>query len=109
MQRITRFTFEVLGDIANRPDRLRFREAVRTEIESDPYHPVPSRPLNPDDAPLPRGLTGRQDDAEPDALIVMQVAQGSPAYQAGLQPDDRICQINGQDISPELDLTWCWR
>ena len=105
MQRITRFSFEVLCDIANRPDRLRFRETVRAESESDPYHPVPPRPLNADDPLLPRGVTGRCDDAEPDALIVMQVATGSPADQAGLEPDDRICQINSQDISPQLDLT----
>jgi WD40 repeat protein len=60
---------------------------------------VPPRPLNADDPLLPRGLTGRCDDAEPDALIVMQVAKGSPACQAGLQPDDRICQINGLAFS----------
>ncbi|MEW4528575.1 M20/M25/M40 family metallo-hydrolase [Maioricimonas sp. JC845] len=40
--------------------------------------------------PLPFGLDWREDDAEPDTVIVRHVVPGSPAARFGLEPNDRI-------------------
>lgn len=51
--------------------------------------------------PLRLGVTWRVDDAEPGTVILTHVVAGSPADRAGLQPEDRIYQVAGRDLSGE--------
>jgi hypothetical protein len=54
--------------------------------------------------PVRVGLSWREDNAEPGAVIVTRVVPGSPAAQAGLKIRERIYQFNGEDFAstPEL-------
>jgi len=49
--------------------------------------------------PIRVGLSWRVDEAEPGVVLVTRVMPGSPAAAAGLQPRDRIYQIDGQDFA----------
>lgn len=54
--------------------------------------------------PVRLGITWREDEAEPDSVIVARVVPGSPAERAGLQVGDRIYRIDGQDVHGTADL-----
>jgi hypothetical protein len=46
--------------------------------------------------PVRLGISWRLDDAEPAALVLTRVVGGSPADVAGLRPNDRILELDGQ-------------
>lgn len=50
------------------------------------------------------GITWRTDEAEPGALILTRVSPGTPAGEAGLAANDRLYQVNGQDILDQNDF-----
>lgn len=52
-------------------------------------------------APVRLGISWRVDEAEPGAVILTRVIAGSVADEAGLQPNDRIYQINGRDFDDQ--------
>ncbi|MGD9647402.1 MAG: M20/M25/M40 family metallo-hydrolase [Pirellulales bacterium] len=49
-----------------------------------------------DGAPVRVGLTWRGDDATPGAVILSRVIAGTAAAEAGLHPNDRVYEVNGQ-------------
>ncbi len=50
-------------------------------------------------SPVRIGLTWREDEAEPESVIISRVVPGSPAYRAGLHAGERIYQVNGTTIT----------
>ena len=54
--------------------------------------------------PVRLGISWRTDDAEPRAIIVARVVPGSPAAQAGIQPNDRLYQVSGQPFTGEAEF-----
>lgn len=54
-----------------------------------------------DGEPMRLGITWRLDDAEPGTIVLTRVVPGSPAARAGLQPGDRVYQLNGQDFGDD--------
>jgi hypothetical protein len=48
--------------------------------------------------PTRLGVSWRTDETEPGAVIINRVTPGSAAALAGLQPNDRIYRVNGQDF-----------
>ena len=54
----------------------------------------------------PQAFLGVQlDDRYPNAAVVLEVYEGSPADQAGLRRGDTITQLNGQPVRSSSDLT----
>ena len=53
--------------------------------------------------PIRLGITWRDDEAEPDSVIVARVVPGSPADRAGLRVGERIYQINGASVAGSAD------
>ncbi len=102
MQRIVRLLLGVVYDLADRDQPPRFRQAVHGETEEN--RPVPAPPDQGNGRPLRVGITWRLDDAEPGAVVLTHVVPGSPAARAGLQPEDRIYQVNGRDFSDDAEL-----
>ena len=49
--------------------------------------------------PLRLGVKWSFDDAEPNAVLLTYVADGSPAAAAGLERGDRLYQVNGRDVT----------
>lgn len=49
--------------------------------------------------PLRIGISWRTDDAEPRAVALARVVPGSPAEAAGLEVNDRVYRVNGQDFA----------
>ncbi len=45
------------------------------------------------------GISWRVDDAEPQSVVLTRVIPGSAAHRAGLQPADRIYEVDGQPIA----------
>lgn len=54
--------------------------------------------------PLRFGISWRTDDGEPGTVILNRVAQGSPAYQAGLRVGDRLYAVGGRPFASEKEL-----
>ena len=103
MRRVVRLVFGVLCDVADRDGRPRLREASRSKREGEMPEVIPLPPES--SRPLRVGITWRLDDAEPGTVVLIRVAAGSPAAQAGLQPDDRIYQVNGRDFADDAELS----
>jgi hypothetical protein len=53
--------------------------------------------------PIRLGITWRDDEAEPDSVIVARVVPGSPADRAGLRVGERLYQVNGASIAGSAD------
>lgn len=51
--------------------------------------------------PVRLGITWREDDAEPESVLLTNVLPGSPAAQADLQPGDRVLRIGSQRFNSE--------
>ena len=49
-----------------------------------------------DGQPLRLGVTWREDESEPGSILITMVVPASAAWQAGLQPRDRVYAVNGQ-------------
>ena len=101
MREVDRLLFALVVELADRAAAPRFRAAARSETEDARRRlatPDPV-PVATPDQPLRLGLSWRPDDAEPDSILVSQVAPGSPAARAGLQVGDRIYQIGGRSFA----------
>jgi hypothetical protein len=73
--------------------------AVTAQIEREGEEQPLDIELRLSGAPVRLGVTWREDRAEPGTIIITSVAGGSPAQQVGVQPGDRIYQINSQDFA----------
>ncbi len=49
--------------------------------------------------PVRIGIAWREDDAEPNCVGISRVTNGTPAHEAGLRVNDRVYQVNGNDIA----------
>jgi len=54
--------------------------------------------------PVRVGIAWREDDAEPNSVILTRVVPGSPAARAGLRLKDRIYQVDGRDFASRTEL-----
>ncbi len=101
MMRVGRLAFAILYEMADGPLQPRFRPAAKAENEDshrrlEAAEPFTQRAADP---PMRLGIALRTDDAEPDTVLVSQVAAGSAAATAGLRAGDRIYRIGGRDFA----------
>ena len=92
-------------------DKDAFRSAVLhavSPVEVAVQHVGQEQPttisLELDGTPTRLGLTWREDAAEPGTVLVTRVALGSPAQRAGLQPTDRIYEVNSARFTDARDF-----
>jgi hypothetical protein len=55
-------------------------------------------------SPVRLGITWREDDAEPGAIIVTRVVDGTAASVAGMTANDRIYEVNGQSFADTAEF-----
>ena len=91
MSEVDRLLFALVYELANRPEPPRFppRPAARRKTPAAGSSAEPLAVLL-DGTPLRLGIAWHVNDAEPDTIVVNQVAPDSPAARAGLQIGDRI-------------------
>jgi len=104
MMRVARLAFAVLYEEAEVPLPPRFRAAAKAENEDAHRRLEAAEPIVPraGDSPLRLGIAWRTDDAEPNTVIVSQVAAGSAAAAAGLRVGDRIYRVGSHDFSDDI-------
>ena len=72
---------------------------VQVVVHRDTVAQPLTLPLTLDGRPQRLGIAWRANDAEPDAVTIVQVASDSAAAAAGLKRLDRVYQINGRTFS----------
>jgi hypothetical protein len=100
-----RYLLAAVIKAANEDGLPTFRRQVMRESES--MRRVMERPLErrsltrwPANEPPPRvGISWRADAAEPGAVFLTRVVEGTPADAAGLEVGDRIYELNGQPFA----------
>lgn len=123
--RITRVIFDTPADSAGvrAGDRLltfngevlesgeQLRQAVLvapTQIEvtvSRPGQAEPvTLPIQLAGKPVRVGIAWREDDAEPNSVLLTRVVPGAPAARAGLRVGDRLYQVDGRDVTSRSEL-----
>ncbi len=100
MERIVRMLFGVAYDLAERPDRARFRTACRREVASEPS------PSAPEIGAIPQrfGVAWDPQQAGKDGIKLTSVRPGSAADTAGIRPGDRVLELAGHAIHTGEDL-----
>jgi hypothetical protein len=103
MMRVARLAFAMVYEMAETPQPPRFRAAAKAENEQAHRRLEAAEAITPraGDRPMRLGIAWRTDDAEPDTVIVSQVAAGSAAATAGLQVGDRIYRVGGRDFADD--------
>ena len=103
MAQVGRLAFAILDEMADRPVPPRFRAAAKAENEDARRRLEAAEPMvrRPGDPPLRLGISWRSDDAEPDTVILSQVAANSAAAAAGLRVGDRIYRVGGRDFADD--------
>jgi hypothetical protein len=103
MMRVARLAFAILYEMADNPTAPRFRAAAKAEDEESHRRLEAAEQIfqQPGERPLRLGIAWRSDDAEPDTVIVSQVAAGSAAAAAGLRVGDRIYRVGGRDFADD--------
>lgn len=111
IERVVRLLLGVVCEVADRDQPPRFRaeaiseqQASQADARAAKPEATPELPPPDDGRPLRVGIRWRSDDAEPGAAILTQVVPDSPAARAGLQPEDRIYQVNGRDFADDAEL-----
>ncbi len=101
MQRVARYTFRAVYELAELEDRFPFRESSRRESEW-----VRSRRFaSPPELPDRLGAGWEKQPAAEGGMRVDRVRFEGPAHQGGLRAGDRILQLAGQAIESADDLT----
>ena len=72
------------------------RGTVSVEVERKGSEEPLELTVKPTGEPAKLGIAWRVDDAEPDAVLLVRVAPGSPADRAGLRIYDRIYEVGGR-------------
>ncbi|MHB1037943.1 MAG: M20/M25/M40 family metallo-hydrolase [Pirellulales bacterium] len=94
MQRVVRFLFAIVRDLADRPQTPSFRAAVRSEsVESRRRLEAPAAPL-----PGRLGVWWDEQDRGDRGALVTRVVAGSAAEKGGLRPGDRIVEFARRPI-----------
>jgi WD40 repeat protein len=108
MRRATQLLHGIVQDLADREENFRFVAESLEEAEHNPGRAAD--PIKPrlDDESLPLGFSYQRLPREPDALIVVKVAAGTPAALAGLESGDRIHRIDGEDAASRLGSAGPW-
>lgn len=101
MQRVARYTFRAVFELAEREDRFPFRESSRRESEWVRSRRFASAPELPDRL----GAGWEKQPAAEGGIRVDRVRFEGPAHQGGLRAGDRILQLAGQAIESADDLT----
>ena len=105
MRRVSQLLFHVTCQLAGEAGSPAFRIAATGESDKALRHDSAHNPFQlsvlQNDKPLRLGISWRNDDAEPDTVVLTQVAQNSIAAGAGLQTGDRVYKADGQSISGE--------
>ena len=95
LRRITQFTQDLVTALAEAGPRPHFRGDADDELFEAPRRRPPT--AAPPQA-VTLGVSGQLAD-DGGGYLVRQVAQGSPAAQAGIRPGDRILQIGPRTVS----------
>ena len=72
------------------------RGTVSVEVERKGSERPLELKVKPLGEPVKLGIAWRVDDAEPDAVLLVRIAPGSPADRAGLRIYDRIYEVDGR-------------
>jgi regulation of enolase protein 1 (concanavalin A-like superfamily) len=103
MERVTRWAFQVLYELAQRQERLVFRELPKVEISPNMAARVQPPLFTPEDSVCRGGFAYVRERSEPGVLLVTAVAADSPAWRAGLEPYERIHKIGDHDIAGDTN------
>ena len=100
LKSVSQLLFSTALDLADSPDKPKFRTASRdespdTEPVVEQLSPVPAGRL---------GITWNEAQAKQDIVQVAAVTPGSPADKAGLKVDDRIVEYAGRNITDIAQL-----
>ncbi len=101
MQRVSRYVFRTVYEMAERAEPFQFREPSRQESEY-----VRSRRMGrPPELPDRLGAGWEKQPAAEGGMRLDRIVFDSPAHQAGLRPGDRVLQVAGRPIQSADDLT----
>jgi hypothetical protein len=101
MRRATRLLFHVAHELADRPQRPRFRGQAGSETEKTRRWRAARRPR-----PASRlGVGWRWDADSSEGVRLTRVVSGSPAEEAGLRSGDRIVRFADREIHSGDDLS----
>ncbi len=95
MERVVRFTFGVVEDLANADELPGFRAAARREtpelrkLVEAPQPPLPGR----------LGVGWEAEGSAGEGLLLTRVMPGTAAAKAGLRVGDRLMQLNGEPLT----------
>ncbi|MCS7237986.1 MAG: M28 family peptidase [Thermoguttaceae bacterium] len=92
-ERVVRYAFVVLHDLANREELPKFRPEARDEKPPDEVA-----------RPLPRLGIECRPSSDTGPVEIVRVLEGFPAAEAGLQSGDRITKIAGQPLAAFEEL-----
>jgi len=104
---VVRVTLDFLTTIADDPGPPK---AFRSQCRSESAATRRTLELPAAEAPAPAGqrprwgIGTRGDPCEPAAPIVVRIAPGSPAAQAGLALGDRVIAVDGAPIANQADM-----
>jgi hypothetical protein len=110
MREVCRYCLAALVRVANEDRLPKFRDAVRRETESNHREleqPLPKASLEnwPANEPRPRlGISWREDDAEPGAVFLIRVVDGTPAAAAKLAVGDRIEELDDRPFADAAEF-----
>jgi hypothetical protein len=95
MSRVARLAFCVANELAERPDRLAYRQIAkrengRTETQLAEQSPKPPSRLGVSLDPIVK--------SDPPGVRIAKVEADSPAARAGLKADDRILEFAGREV-----------
>lgn len=105
MREVSRYLLASVIRVANEDRLPKFRVSAKRETEKmrrAMEQPLPAASLTtwPANLPPPRlGITWRDDEAEPGSVLLTRVVDGTPAAAAGMQPGDRIDELDGQPFT----------
>lgn len=101
MQRVARYAFATVYELADRAERLPFREASRRESE----HVRRQRLDRPAEVPDRLGAGWAKQPAAEGGVRLESIVFDQPAHRAGLRAGDRVLQFAGRAVQHADDLT----
>ena len=110
MRDVSRYLLSAIIKTANEDVLPTFRSRVMRDTldtQRSFERPLPKASLAtwPQNTPRPRlGISWREDEAEPGAVLVTRVVEGTPAAEADFAVRDRIYELNGQTFANASDF-----
>ncbi len=100
LKRVTDLAFRTAVRLADRPNRIVFRE--KAGQENDLLRPrYAKKRFAYDGPPLRVGIFWDTDEADPHTIVLRHVTPKSPAARAGLKPGDRLFRVDGKTFENE--------